>query len=217
MNEGAERAIERRLDGRAVLINTHKHRCGPTLRCEEAPQHPKPCFWDRPTTSADEPRQSRPRREVDPLTRLNQTDPPRDRQTHRERTYLADRRLGSPLVLHGAAEVGLCVGCDGGRGGSRPSRLPHGHARAARGAAKVALHGGSGRQRSRNLMVMRTTTSWSCAPEVLICTPGSTGVPNPPRTIIIRIGNMHSFCSFILSKDVEGVPLGVPRGTSTGT
>ena len=169
MNEGAERAIERRLVGRAVLINTHKHRCGPTLRCEEAPQHPKPCFWDRPTTSADEPRQSRPRREVDPLTRLNQTDPPRDRQTHRERTYLADRRLGSPLVLHGAAEVGLCVGCDGGRGGSRPSRPPHGHARAARGAAKVALHGGSGRQRSRNLMVMRTRGP-------LICTPGSTGV-----------------------------------------
>ena len=158
MNEGAERAIERRLDGRAVLINTHKHRCGPTLRCEEAPQHPKPCFWDRPTTSADEPRQSRPRREVDPLTRLNQTDPPRDRQTHRERTYLADRRLGSPLVLHGAAEVGLCVGCDGGRGGSRPSRPPHGHARAARGAAKVALHGGSGRQRCRKVAHLPTTT-----------------------------------------------------------
>ena len=47
MNEGAERAVERRLDGRVVPINTHKNRCGPTLRCEEAPRAatPKTLFW----------------------------------------------------------------------------------------------------------------------------------------------------------------------------
>ena len=159
MNEGAERAVERRLDGRVVPINTHKNRCGPTLRCEEAPRAatPQTLFWgqandkrrraeaEQTKTGGRSPDQTKPDRPTE-----RPTDPPS------ERTYLADRRLGGPLVLHGAAEVGLCVGCDGGRGGSRPSRPPHGHARAARGAAKVALHSGSGRQRSRNLMAMRT-------------------------------------------------------------
>ena len=47
MNEGAERAVEGRLDGRAVPINAHNNRCGPALRCEEAPRAAtlKTLFW----------------------------------------------------------------------------------------------------------------------------------------------------------------------------
>ena len=57
---------------------------------------------------------------------------PRDRQTHPERTYLAVGRLGGPLELAGASQFGPCVGLEGGRDGSRPSRPPHGHAGCSR-------------------------------------------------------------------------------------
>ena len=60
------------------------------------------------------------------------SDRPSDRATDRGATYLADERLQRLLELAGAAQVGLCVGYDGFRDGSRPSRPPHGHARCSR-------------------------------------------------------------------------------------
>ena len=66
------------------------------------------------------PDQTRP---PDPQRRP--TDPP-------ESALTSNCRSISGLELAGAAEVGVCAGCDGGRDGSRPSPPPHGHARCSR-------------------------------------------------------------------------------------
>ena len=60
------------------------------------------------------------------------TNPTRHTSTDRKRTYLAVGRLGGPLELAGASQFGPCVGLEGGRDGSRPSRPPHGHAGCSR-------------------------------------------------------------------------------------
>ena len=118
--------------------DTHKQSRRPTERHKEETRHPKqflfpvidkilmPSTHRRPektqTKTGDRsPDQSRP------------TARPRDRQTHPERTYLADGRRSGPLVLAGASTSAPCAGYDAGRDGSRPSRPPHGHARCSRG------------------------------------------------------------------------------------
>ena len=86
--------------------------------------------WETQRPRANDPRPRRPGREVDHPTRLDRLT---DSLTH---TYKPTRRhLPSPMGGLAArscwaAQVRrwLCVGCVGGRDGSRPSRPPHGHA-----------------------------------------------------------------------------------------
>ena len=80
----------------------------------------------------DDPRRHRPMREIDPPTRLDHQTHRGGRQTH-PRAHLP-RITGRSAGSSSPAQLssGLCAGYDGGRGGSRPSRPPHGHARCSR-------------------------------------------------------------------------------------
>ena len=71
-------------------------------------------------------------REIDPPTRLDHQTHRGGRQTH-PRAHLP-RITGRSAGSSSPAQLssGLCAGYDGGRGGSRPSRPPHGHARCSR-------------------------------------------------------------------------------------
>ena len=86
----------------------------------------------RAPARTDDPRRHRPMREIDPPTRLDHQTHRGGRQTH-PRAHLP-RITGRSAGSSSPAQLssGLCAGYDGGRGGSRPSRPPHGHARCSR-------------------------------------------------------------------------------------
>ena len=130
-----------------VPTGTHKQSRRLTTRHEQGRRHPKACIDpDRAPARADVPRRHRPRRDIDPPTRLDRPDPPRDRQTYRERPYFADGRLRGPLVADAEPNLSCAAEDDGGRDGRRPSRPPHGCAGRSSGGQRP-----SGRERSQSV------------------------------------------------------------------
>ena len=88
-------------------------------------RNPEPSARRRPEKTQTKEGDRSPDQTRPPDPQRRPTDPP-------ESALTSNCRSISGLELAGAAEVGVCAGCDGGRDGSRPSPPPHGHARCSR-------------------------------------------------------------------------------------
>ena len=117
------------------MTNTHKHSHRLTTRREEVARHTQILFRDNKTQSPStrrRPEKTQTKEEYRSPDQTRPPDPQRRPADPPESALTSNCRSISGLELAGAAEVGVCAGCDGVRDGSRPSPPPHGHARCSR-------------------------------------------------------------------------------------
>ena len=117
------------------MTNTHKHSQTDHQARRSYDTHTNPVSGTNKTQSPSthrRPEKTQTKEGDRPPDQTRPPDPQRRPTDPPESALTSNCRSISGLELAGAAEVGVCAGCDGGRGGSRPSPPPHGHARCSR-------------------------------------------------------------------------------------